>query len=213
MPYNVLIVEDQMMPRQLLELFIAKSENYTLAASIANAALAIKFCRSQKIDLILMDVMTEFGESGLDASEQIKKEFPNIRIVIVTSMPEATWLDRARKIGVDSFWDKEVESAPILDVMDRTMAGEHIYPDSPPSVKFGLVDSTDFTDREIEILRELQTGDSNTEIAERLGIAPETVKTHIRSLLNKTGFHTRTELAMEARDIGFVIKEKRKLSD
>ena len=213
MPYNVLIVEDQMMPRQLLELFIAKSENYTLAASIANAALAIKFCRSQKIDLILMDVMTEFGESGLDASEQIKKEFPNIRIVIVTSMPEATWLDRARKIGVDSFWYKEVESAPILDVMDRTMAGEHIYPDSPPSVKFGLVDSTDFTDREIEILRELQTGDSNTEIAERLGIAPETVKTHIRSLLNKTGFHTRTELAMEARDIGFVIKEKRKLSD
>lgn len=213
MPYKVLIVEDQMMPRQLLELFIAKSENYTLAASIANAALAIKFCRSQKIDLILMDVMTEFGESGLDASEQIKKEFPNIKIVIVTSMPEATWLDRARKIGVDSFWYKEVESAPILDVMDRTMAGEHIYPDSPPSVKFGLVDSTDFTDREIEILRELQTGDSNTEIAERLGIAPETVKTHIRSLLNKTGFHTRTELAMEARDIGFVIKEKRKLSD
>lgn len=132
MPYNVLIVEDQMMPRQLLEIFINSSEHYALVASISNASLAIRFCRSQKIDLILMDVMTEFGANGLDASEEIKKEFPNIRIVIVTSMPEATWLDRAKKIGVDSFWYKETESAPILEVMDRTMAGEHIYPDKPP---------------------------------------------------------------------------------
>lgn len=206
MPYNVLIVEDQMMPRQLLEIFIGSSEQYTLAASISNAALAIKFCRNQKIDLILMDVMTEFGESGLDASEEIKKEFPDIKIIIVTSMPEATWLDRARKIGVDSFWYKEVESAPILEVMDRTMAGEYIYPDSLPSVRIGFADSTEFTDREIEILRELQTGDSNTEIAGRLGISAETVKFHIKSLLQKTGFHTRTELAMESRTLGIVIK-------
>lgn len=206
MPYNVLIVEDQMMPRQLLEIFIGSSEQYTLAASISNAALAIKFCRNQKIDLILMDVMTEFGESGLDASEEIKKEFPDIKIIIVTSMPEATWLDRARKIGVDSFWYKEVESAPILEVMDRTMAGEYIYPDSLPSVRIGFADSAEFTDREIEILRELQTGDSNTEIAGRLGISAETVKFHIKSLLQKTGFHTRTELAMESRTLGIVIK-------
>lgn len=206
MAYRVLIVEDQMMPRQLLEIFVANSKNFTLAASIANAALAIKFCRSQQIDLILMDVMTEFGASGLDASEEIKKEFPGIKIIIVTSMPEATWLERARKIGVDSFWYKEVESAPILDVMDRTMAGEHIYPDSPPSVRIGLVDSTEFTERELEILRELQTGDSNTEIGERLGISVETVKYHIKSLLQKTGFRTRTELAMESRTLGIVIK-------
>ncbi len=206
MAYQVLIVEDQMMPRQLLEIFIGSSDHYNLAASISNAALAVKFCRSQKIDLILMDVMTEFGVSGLDASEEIKKEFPDVKIIIVTSMPEATWLSRAKSIGVDSFWYKEVEGAPILEVMDRTMAGEHIYPDRPPSVRIGLVDSSEFTDREIEILRELQTGDSNTEIANRLNISAETVKFHIRSLLQKTGFHTRTELAMESRTLGIVIR-------
>lgn len=206
MSYNVLIVEDQMMPRQLLEIFVEKSDNFTLAASISNATLAVKFCRNQKIDLILMDVMTEFGASGLDASEQIKKEFPNIKIIIVTSMPEASWIARAKSIGVDSFWYKEVEDAPILEVMDRTMAGEHIFPDSPPSVRIGFANSNEFTDREMEVLRELQTGDSNTEIAQRLGISSETVKTHIRSMLQKTGFHTRTELAMEARACGIVIK-------
>lgn len=206
MSYNVLIVEDQMMPRQLLEIFVADSENYTLAASISNAALAMKFCRNQKIDLILMDVMTEFGESGLDASEQIKKEFPEVKIIIVTSMPEATWIDRARRIGIDSFWYKEIESSPITEVMDKTMAGEHIFPDGPPSVKIGLAESSAFTNRELEILRELQSGDSNSEIADRLGITAETVKFHIRSMLQKTGFHTRTELALEARSLGIVIK-------
>ena len=206
MSYNVLIVEDQVMPRQLLEIFVCGSENYTLAASISNAALAVKFCRNQHIDLILMDVMTEFGESGLDASEQIKKEFPGVKIIIVTSMPEATWIDRAKLIGVDSFWYKEIESTPILEVMDKTMAGERVYPDGPPSVQIGLIESSEFTNREIQILRELQTGDSNTEIAERLGITAETVKFHIRSMLQKTGFHTRTELALEARSLGIVIK-------
>jgi len=206
MPWNVLIVEDQIMPRQLLEIFIAGSENYNLAASVSNASLAIKFCSSRHIDIILMDVMTEFGTSGLDAAEEIKRDFPDVKIIIVTSMPEATWIGRARRIGVESFWYKEVESIPIIEVMDRTMAGEHIYPDSPPSVRIGSADSSEFTSRELEIIRELQTGDSNTEIAGRLGISAETVKSHIRSMLQKTGFHTRTELALEARSLGIVIK-------
>lgn len=206
MQYNVLIVEDQTMPRQLLEIFVERSEHYILADSISNASLAITFCQNQKIDLILMDVMTEFGASGMDAAEAIKKEFPGIKIIIVTSMPEVTWIKRAKKIGVDSFWYKDVEGAPILEVMDRTMAGEHIYPDRTPDVRIGLIESSDFTEREIEILRELQTGDSNTEIAQKLGISSETVKSHIRTMLQKTGFHSRTELAIETRSCGFVIK-------
>lgn len=206
MPYQVLIVEDQMMPRQLLEIFVNNSDNYVLAASIANAELAINFCRNKPIDLILMDVMTEFGTSGLDASEKIKIEFPDIKIIIVTSMPEVSWIERARSIGVDSFWYKESDSAPILEVMDRTMNGESIYPDSTPTVHIGMALSSAFTEREIDILRELQSGDSNTQIAERLGISSETVKYHIRSMLQKTGFHTRTELALQARSLGIVIR-------
>lgn len=206
MPYHVLIVEDQVMPRQLLEIFVSNSKDYVLAASVSNASLAIRFCRNQRIDLILMDVLTEFGASGLDASEEIKKEFPEIKIIIVTSMPEMSWISHARNIGVDSFWYKEAGDTPILEVMDRTMAGEHIYPDNPPSVKIGLAENDEFTDREIEILRELQTGDSNVEIAKHLGISAETVKTHIKSMLLKTGFHSRTELAVKARALGIVIK-------
>ena len=96
----------------------------------------------------------------------------------------------------------------ILDVMNKTMAGESIYPDSTPLITIGNSTNHEFTERELDILRELTTGDSNTEIGDRLGISASTVKYHVENLLSKTGFHTRTELASEARSLGIVIKEK-----
>ena len=121
-------------------------------------------------------------------------------------MPEASWLKKAKEIGVDSFWYKENDSETVLSVMERTMAGENIYPDSAPSVKIGFTESGNLSERELEVLRELLTGDSNTEIAQRLNISVDTVKFHVSSLLQKTGFHTRTELATQARSLGIVIK-------
>lgn len=208
MAYNVLIVEDQAMPRQLMEIYIGSSEQFHHLLSISNASAAIAVCRTKPVDLILMDVMTELGHSGLDAAEEIKREFPKIKIIIVTSMPEYSWLERARKIGVDSFWYKDGQKDVILDVMERTMAGEHIFPDETPLVPIGNATNHEFTERELDILKELTTGDSNAAIAERLHISPGTVKIHVQHLLDKTGFRTRTELVAEARSLGIVIRKK-----
>jgi len=207
MAYNVLIVEDQSMPRQLLEIFINSSEEFNHCLSIPNASAALSVCSANSIDLILMDVMTELGHSGLTAAEEIKKAFPDIKIIIITSMPEYSWLTRARNIGVDSFWYKNGKKENILEIMSRTMAGEHIYPDSAPLINIGNATNYDFTTRELDILKELTTGDSNAEIAERLHISAGTVKSHVQHLLDKTGFSTRTELAAIARSLGIVIKE------
>lgn len=206
MAYNVLIVEDQQMPRQLFEIFVQSSSNYKHLASISNAELALDICRKQKVDLILMDVMTEYNNSGLDAAEKIKKDCKDTKIIIVTSMPEFSWLERAKKIGVDSFWYKDGEKETIISVMDRTMAGEHIYPLDTPLVSIGNTNNHDFTERELEVLKELVTGDSNIEIAQRLNMSTGTVKWYIKNLLQKTGFKTRTELAAQARSLGIVIK-------
>ncbi len=206
MAYRVLIVEDQEMPRQLFEIFVRSDPRFVHVASISNAELAIDFCRHGGIDLILMDVMTELGSSGLDAAAAIKKEYPAVRIIIVTSMPESSWLERAKKIGVDSFWYKEAQKEPILAVMERTMAGERVFPDDTPTVSIGCISNHDFSERELDILRELISGDSSAEIGARLNIAPSTVKYHVQNMLEKTGMHTRTELAAMARSLGIVIK-------
>ena len=208
MAYNVLIVEDQDMPRELFEIYIRSSDKFHHVMSVANASAALAICRSHRVDLILMDVMTELGHSGLDSAEEIKKKFPDTKIIIVTSMPEYSWLARARKIGVDSFWYKDGQKDSILEVMERTMAGEHIYPDDTPLIHIGNTTNHAFIERELDILKELTTGDTNTVIAERLHVSVATVKSHIQHLMEKTGFKTRTELVSEARSLGIVIKHK-----
>ena len=153
MAYKVLIVEDQDIPRELFKIYVDSSDKFEHILSISNASAALSVCENNKVDLILMDVMTELEHSGLDAAEQIKKEFPEIKIIIVTSMPEYSWLSRARKIGVDSFWYKDGGKSSILDVMERTMEGERIYPDETPLIRIGNTTNHEFTERELDILK------------------------------------------------------------
>ena len=205
---RVLIVEDDPMARQLLEIYVEKSGLYTLAQSVESAAFAELCCRAQQVDLILMDVCTALNASGLEAAEKIKQEFPYIKIIIITSQPECSFLDRAQAAGVDSFWYKSGTAEDLVAVMDRTMAGEQVYPDSTPPLQLGDVTSDRLSDRELEVLRELVAGEPDAVIAEKLHMSLRTVKAHIQSMRDKTGFRNRTELAVRAREIGLVINDK-----
>jgi len=205
--YRVLVVEDQAMPRQLFEMFISSSAQFTLAASIDSAALADIYCAGGGIDLVLMDVVTKNGANGLDAAGAIKTRWPKIRIIIVTSMPECSYLEKARRIGVDSFWYKEISREPILSLMERTMAGESVYPETTPKIQLGLASSDEFTETELLILRELTGGYTDAEIGEHLHMSRFTVRDYIKAMREKTGFRSRTELAVKARQSGLVILE------
>jgi DNA-binding NarL/FixJ family response regulator len=166
---------------------------------------------SGQIDLVLMDVYTLGGESGLEAAAKIKVSYPNIRIVIVTSMPEESFIRKARAAGCESFWYKDVGDTEILDVMNRTMAGESIYPDSTPPVKIGLASSTEFTPKEMEVLRLFASYKNYRELAEKLGISERTVRYHIGNLLEKTGYETPMQLAFEVAQKGLIVTFKREL--
>ncbi|MBQ3277195.1 MAG: response regulator transcription factor [Oscillospiraceae bacterium] len=198
MACKVLIVDDQIVPRQLFENIIASSDRYEIAASLDSASLADVYCAGGGVDLVLMDVVMGDGSNGLDAAARIKSSYPRIRIIVVTSMPDAVFLKRAREIGVDSFWYKEVQELPMLEVMDRTMAGERIYPDSPPVKQLGMALSTDLTERELDVLRLLAEGLTDREIGERLNLGVTTVRYHLNNLIGKTGYASRTELAVNA---------------
>ena len=206
---RIMIVEDDPMASQLLEIYIKGHKEYELVCSIENASMAEVYCLSQKIDLILMDVCTAMNASGLDAAKKIKKNFPDIKIIIITSQPECSFIDRAREAGVDSFWYKSSKADEIISVIEKTFSGEKIYPDTTPTLELGDALSVDLSDRELEVLRELVSGKTDAEIAEKLFMSVRTVKSHITSLKNKTGFKNRTELAVRAREVGLVINDKR----
>ena len=202
---NVLIVEDDPMARKLMEIFVSSSETYYLVPSLDSAALAELYCMTTPIDLILMDVCTVMDANGLEAAAKLKKRFPKIKIIIITSQPEYTYISKAHEIGVESFWYKEPTAEALIRVMDRTMSGESVYPDSPPVIQLGAALSSDFTERELEVLRELVSGKTDAAIAETLYMSITRVKQHILKIREKTCFSNRTELAVRTRESGIVI--------
>ena len=207
MTYKIMIVDDQFVSRELFKLYIEQSPEYEVLYCIDTAMFADTYVLKAPLDLVIMDILMNDGSNGLDAAEKIKKLKPNLKIIAVTSMPEVSWMERARKIGIESFWYKDVSEETLIDIVHRTLNGESIYPDATPVVMLGMAKSSEFTPREIEVLRLLTTGAGNDEIAEKLDISQNTVKTHIKHLLEKTGFETRTQLAIQSRVTGFVIED------
>ena len=195
---HVLIVEDQTMVRKLLESYVEKEPGFALAGSVPGANAAPELCRQQQIDLILMDVQTENREHGLSAAVRIKREHPHIRIVIVTSLIDGEILRQAKALGADSLWYKDGSRDQLMEVVRRTLNGEHIFPDAPPVTRIGTACSSEFTGAEMRVLRCLVQGMSYTATAEALGVDARTVKYHVSSMLQKTNFENKLQLAVAA---------------
>ena len=197
MKVNVLIVEDSRVSREAFERKISSFPEYSVIASIENAANAEIACMSNKIDLILMDVCTADDESGIRAAARIKKNYPWVRIILMTSMPEHSFIKKAQDSGCDSFWYKEYGDISLREVCERTMKGEKVWPESSPVIMIGQAKSSEFTDREFAVIREMVRGVRYEEMAETLHLSINTVKYHVKNILQKTGFRSTIQLVAE----------------
>ena len=210
---RVLIVEDQKMAQENMEAIIQSSENYTLAGIIANAADTELFCMRSGVDLILMDVCTARDESGIDACGVIKRKFPQTKVIIVTSMAEHTFIEKAKEVNADSFWYKDASRDELLTVMDRTMRGERIFPEKTPEVKLGLTTSYELTRSELDVIRALMQSTSDEDAARMLGCTKANIRWHLSKILDKTGYRTRMELLIAVAQKNLIIVTPDKVLD
>jgi DNA-binding NarL/FixJ family response regulator len=195
--YNVLIVEDSKISREAVENRLSISNKYEVKASIENAANAEIVCMSGSIDLILMDVCTADNESGLNAAKIIKKHSPQIKVIIMTSMPEYSFIHKAKEYDCDGFWYKEYGDTDLIDICDRVMSGGTFWPEETPLIEIGNIASKDFTSRELSVIKDLSKGLKYDQIAEDLGITTNTVKYHIKNVLQKTGYRNTLQLVAD----------------
>ena len=206
-PVKVLICDDQNIPRLLFKMMIDNSGDYELAGELSRADDVIDFIASHDVDLCIMDILMQEGGSGLNAAAAVKDRFPEVKIIVTTSMPDDSYLKNAREIGVESFWYKEKNDMSLLEVMNRTVRGESVYPNEAPVVDIGWMKSNEITDREMDVLRLMTEGFSDQEIADELKISKATVRTHINHMCEKSGL-SRPRLAIEARVLGIAVVDK-----
>ena len=199
---KVVVVDDFRIMCHFFEMVVSICPALKLVQTFQTAKEAVDYCDANAVDILLMDIMMRSGVDGLSAAETIKKRHPKIKIILCTVSADANWLARAKAIGVESFWYKEYSKDSLVDVINRTIEGESIYPEEVPNVSFGGTKLSDLTDREMDVLRDLVCGYSNQQIADDLGVSINTVRTHITNLLNKTGFSSRLELALNAANLG-----------
>jgi len=200
---KILVVEDQTILRESLEKVIGEQNDMQVAGATDDAAKTPELCRQLQPDLVLMDVVTKNNASGIAYTAQIRKEFPDVKIVVMTALPEMTFIDKARKAGAHSFVYKDSGYEHLFYVIRSTMQGNGFYPG--PEGHLPL--DAQFNEKELDVISMVCNGMERDEIAAKLGVSESTVGRHITSILDKTGFDSISKFAIYAVSEGLIKPE------
>lgn len=190
---KVLIVEDHASMRESLTAALTASGEFLIVGEVASADYALDFCKRLHPDMVLMDVCTEGGASGLKAVETIRQHDADIRIIVMTAFDEISYIPRAKAAGANGFVYKSKSLNCFLEVAREVMAGGSCFPE-PKTIPLPQGEAP-LTDREMEVLRLMCKHMTNKEIAKELFISENTVKYHKMNMLGKTGFSKAVDLA------------------
>lgn len=204
---RILICDDQEVVREGLRTIVDLVPEFEVVGVAADGAAAVAFVESNDVDLVLMDLHMPVM-NGVQAIREIDAHHSDVRVLVLTTYSEETWVLDAVRAGASGYLLKDAPRARLVDAIKGTMDGEtHL----DPSVAGGLLvrlashptdDSShltaDLTERETEVLGLLGKGLSNLEIAERLYLSEGTVRNYVSAVLAKLGVHDRTQAAVLA---------------
>lgn len=192
---TILAVDDHPVLRQGIADLIAAQSDMTLVAEAANGREAIQQFRAHRPDVTLMDLqMPEMN--GLDAMITIRGEFPEARIIVLTTYTGDVQARRALQAGARAYLLKNSLHKELLDTIRAVHAGRK---NLSPEVSFDLAEHAAedaLSPLEVRVLRLIAEGNSNKEIAARLSVTEDSVKGHVRNILSKLGANDRTHAAM-----------------
>jgi DNA-binding NarL/FixJ family response regulator len=194
-PIRILAVDDHALLREGIAGLVAGQSDMTLVAEASNGREAIHQFRAHRPDITLMDLqMPEMN--GVDAMIAIRGEFPEARIIVLTTYTGDVQVLRALKAGARAYLLKNLLHKELLETIRAVHAGKKTV---SPEVSFQLAEhATDdaLTPAEVRVLRLIAEGNANKEIAAQLSISEETVKGQVRNILSKLGANDRTHAAM-----------------
>ncbi|MER7057428.1 response regulator transcription factor [Streptomyces sp. NPDC000351] len=211
-PVRIVLADDERMVRTALRAILSAEPDLEIAGEAATGAEAVSVVRETLPDVVLMDVRMP-GTDGIRATEQILATLAEPpRVVVVTTFENDSYVYDALRAGAAGFLLKRVDADTLVQSVRlvahsdtllfpsavRRLAAEHTRANPDPPAWAARL-----TEREGEVLRLMATGLTNAEIAERIRVGPATVKTHVASVLAKTGTRDRTQAVIRAYEAGF----------
>jgi DNA-binding NarL/FixJ family response regulator len=186
-----LIVDDHEVVREGLRLSLSRASHIRVVGEASDGAAAVALAERRRPDVVIMDVRMP-GMDGLEATKLMSQRVPETAVLIFTAYSERSLLSRGLESGAKGYILKEAPHQTLLRAIDKVVSGEgYVDPALMPSF-LGSKGDDMLTTREREILQLLADGMSNADVAARLFISQETVKSHVRHILTKLEADTRT---------------------
>jgi DNA-binding NarL/FixJ family response regulator len=201
---KVLTVDDHPLLRQGIAAVIQGEKDMLIVGEAANGREAIEMFRSQRPDVTLMDLQMP-DLNGIDAIVTIREEYPQARIIVLTTYEGDALARRALKAGVAGYILKDMIRTELLEAIRAVYGGKRYIPEKIAAELAEHIAEDDLSAREVEVLREVAHGKSNKIIASRLSISEATVKAHMQNILVKLGASDRTHAVSIATARGFLM--------
>jgi DNA-binding NarL/FixJ family response regulator len=202
-PIRILTVDDHAILRQGIAALVNGESDMTLVAEASDGQEAIDKFRLHRPDVTLMDLQMP-ALNGIEAIIGIRSEFPNARIIVLTTYTGDVQMLRALKAGARGYILKAHVRRELLDTIRAVHAGQKRIPPEVAAELAQHATDEDLTTREIDVLRLIASGNANKEVAGKLSIAEETVKSHVTNILAKLGANDRTHAVTIALKRGII---------
>jgi len=189
---RIFSVDDHPLLREGIATLVNNQPDMVLAGEASTGAEAIQQFKQHMPDVTLLDLRLP-DMSGIDVLIAIRSEFPEARIVMLTTFEGDVEVQRALQAGARGYLLKNMPPSELLDVIRQVHEGKKRIPPEIASQLLEHLSDEGLTEREVEVLREVADGNRNREIAERLFISEETVKVHIKHIMEKLGANDRTQ--------------------
>lgn len=200
---RILISEDHLIARAGIGAIINAQTDMKVIAEAINGEEALMLYREHRPDVTLMDIRMPVM-NGFEAVSAIRSEFPEARIVALSTFGGDEDIRKALGMGAQSFLTKDAAQDELIGAIRAVYAGEQYLPASVLATLAAEASNPNISARELEVLHLMAAGLSNKEIAYELRIAEDTAKNHVKSILKKLGAHDRTRAATEAIQRGII---------
>lgn len=202
---RIVVIDDHILLRDMIVDTLNSESDFNVVGVSDDAKNSIELCEKLNPDILIMDVCTANNSNGVSYAKLVKENYPDIKIIIMTGILDINFINESKNAGAESFIYKSISKDSLIATVRNTANGYSMYPNSNSDKNAENNILSKLTNKEIQILTLYCKLLDKDEVAESLSISPRTLRSHIYSIYEKTGFNNLNKLAIYCVSNGLIV--------